>query len=105
MYIYSIRIKESTNMRYKLYKKFFKKIECDYLCLGAANVLVAHKHKLISYNFTGETDRQWSFESPITAIVACGGPSKKDLILIGLKNGTVYKVFLDNSFPVNVFKL
>jgi hypothetical protein len=33
-------------------------------------------------------------------MVSCGGASKRDLILIGLKNGTVLKVFLDNSFPV-----
>lgn len=44
-------------MRYKLYKKFFKKTECDYLCLCASNVLVAHKHKLNSYSFSGEVDR------------------------------------------------
>lgn len=35
---------------------------------------------------------------------ACGGPSKQDLVLVGLENGAVMKVFLDNSFPVLVTK-
>jgi len=44
-------------MRYKLYKKFFKKLEADHLTLCQANVLIASKHKLFSFTFTGETDR------------------------------------------------
>jgi hypothetical protein len=33
-------------------------------------------------------------------MVACGGPSRQDLVLLGLDTGAVFKVFLDNSFPV-----
>ena len=35
----------------------------------------------------------------------CGGGLKKELILVGLENGTIYKVFLDNSFPVLAHKI
>ena len=92
-------------MKYKLYKKFFKKVGCSNFCLCAANILVANQNKLFSYTFTGELDHQWTFESSITSLLACGGASRRDLVLVGLKNGSVLKVFLDNSFPVLIYKL
>ena len=92
-------------MRYKLYKKFYKKIECNILCLCGVNILIGNKNKLISYTFNGEVERQWIFESSITCIKGCGGPSRRDLVLVGLKSGGVYKIYLDNSFPINIYKL
>lgn len=45
-------------------------------------------------------DKTWSFESPITIVSQQGGPLKRELILVGLENGAIYKLFLDNSFPI-----
>jgi hypothetical protein len=38
-------------MKYKLFKKFYKKVECEHLCLCASNVLVGNKSKLMSLTF------------------------------------------------------
>lgn len=50
-------------------------------------------------------DRTWSFEAPISFISIQGGPPKRELVLVGLENGTIYKLFLDNSFPIYIHKV
>lgn len=66
--IYACIIKGEEIMKYKLFKKFTKRIECSWFALSSSNVLVGHLTKLISYNFNGDMDRAWTFESSITAI-------------------------------------
>jgi intraflagellar transport protein 122 len=29
-----------------------------------------------------------------------GGPPRKEGIMVGLKNGNVFKIYLDNAFPI-----
>ena len=44
-------------------------------------------------------------EAQIRYIRALGGPSGREGILVGLKNGQVFKIFIDNSFPISLIKL
>lgn len=43
-------------------------------------------------------------ESPIRYIKVIGGPSTREGILIGLKNGLIMEIFLDNPFPITLLK-
>ena len=45
-------------------------------------------------------EKEWVFESKIKCIKVIGGPAKKENILVGLNNGNVLKIFINNSFPV-----
>jgi intraflagellar transport protein 122 len=40
----------------------------------------------------------------IRYIKVIGGPPKKEGLLVGLKNGNVLKIFIENSFPVVLIK-
>ena len=44
-------------------------------------------------------------ESLIRYIKVVGGPADKEGLLLGLKNGQVLKIFLDNPFPVLLLKV
>ena len=33
------------------------------------------------------------------------GPPKKECLLVGLKNGSVFKIFVDNGFPIPIVKI
>lgn len=44
-------------------------------------------------------------ESPIRYIKVVGGPPGREGLLLGLKNGQVWKIYLDNAFPVNILKV
>lgn len=68
----SVTLAEET-MKYKLFKKFFKKLDATHLTLCSSNVLVANNSKLISLTFTGDIERQWQFDSPINTILHGGG--------------------------------
>ena len=44
-------------------------------------------------------------ESPIRYIKCVGGPPAKEGILVGLRNGHILKIFINNSFPIQLIKL
>lgn len=50
--------------------------------------------------FTGETENEWLFDYPIRYIKNIGGPPGKEGLLLGLKNGQVWEVHLDNLHPL-----
>jgi intraflagellar transport protein 122 len=43
-------------------------------------------------------------EYPVRYIKVIGGPKNKEGILVGLKSGHVFQIFVDSSFPVQLIK-
>lgn len=43
-------------------------------------------------------------DSVITYVKTVSGPPKKESLLVGLKNGTILKIFIDNGFPIPIVK-
>ena len=43
-------------------------------------------------------------DSPIRYLKLVGGPEGHEVVLIGLKNGSVYQVFVNNPFPQFIAK-
>eukprot|EP00466_Bigelowiella_natans_P012811 jgi/Bigna1/68700/fgenesh1_pg.6_\ len=64
--------------------------------------LVQKEKRLQLYDFHGDKIREWVLEATIRYIRAVGGPSGREAILIGLRSGDVYKIFIDNHFPILV---
>ena len=56
--------------------------------------------KLSLMNFNGRIERSWNFDDMIRYIKIIGGPAKEEGLLVGLKNGNIYKIFLNNAFPI-----
>jgi intraflagellar transport protein 122 len=44
-------------------------------------------------------------DSNIRFVKVVSGPPKKECLLVGLKNGSVYKIFVDNGFPIPTVKI
>lgn len=68
-------------------------------------MLFFQEKKLQSVNFQGVKEREWTLDSPVRYIKIVGGPANKEGLLLGLKNGQVSKIFLDNPFPVELLKI
>jgi len=52
----------------------------------------------------GEKIREWTMEYSVRYIKVVGGPPGKECILVGLKSGHVFQIFVDSLFPVLLHK-
>ena len=48
--------------------------------------------------------REWLLESQIRYIKVVDGPPSREGMLVGLRNGQVFKIFIDNPFPILLLK-
>ncbi|XP_046387710.1 intraflagellar transport protein 122 homolog [Ischnura elegans] len=95
----------SSGMHYKVKDKINKKLDCNLLVVSANHLVLCQEKKLQCLNFQGVIEREWEMESLIRYIKMVGGPPNKEGLLVGLKNGQVLKVFLNNAFPVYILKV
>ncbi|CAF1166921.1 unnamed protein product [Rotaria sordida] len=87
------------DMKYKTTFKINKNIECSSMIVTSSYIITCQDKRLHCFNFSGEEIRVWQMDSPIRYLKLIGGPSDYESVLIGLKNGGVYQVFVNNPFP------
>jgi intraflagellar transport protein 122 len=56
------------------------------------------------YDFAGNREREWILDSVIRYIKVVGGASGREGLLVGLKDGQILKIFVDNPFPQLLLK-
>eukprot|EP01116_Phalansterium_solitarium_P016577 TRINITY_DN3872_c0_g3_i3.p1 TRINITY_DN3872_c0_g3~~TRINITY_DN3872_c0_g3_i3.p1 ORF type:complete len:1186 (+),score=383.77 TRINITY_DN3872_c0_g3_i3:201-3758(+) len=103
--IYELAINEETNeMHYKARWKIGKALECNLLVVTSMHIILCQEKRLQLFNFKGEREREWMLESLIRYIKVVGGPPGREGLLVGLKNGLIFKIFIDNPFPIHLIK-
>ncbi|XP_014246043.1 intraflagellar transport protein 122 homolog [Cimex lectularius] len=103
--IYELYLAEAGSMHYKLKERMQIKSECSLLVVCSAHIVICHECTLHSVAFNGLREREWLMESPVRYIRVIGGPHSREGLLVGLANGQVLKVYLDNAFPVELIKI
>ncbi|GBG34100.1 Intraflagellar transport protein 122-like [Hondaea fermentalgiana] len=92
------------DLRYRVRDKIYQKLECNLLVVTSLHVILCHDKKLQMFDFSGRKEKEWSMESMIRYMKVVGGPAGKEGLLVGLKNGVVLRLFVDNPFPIQLIK-
>lgn len=72
--------------------------------MSSHHVIIGKGTKVQLFSLTGELEKEWILEAEITYLCMVGGPSKREHLLVGLKSGEVIKIFINNSFPISLYK-
>ena len=102
--IYAIQPDDPFDMKYKAHKMINKRIDCNNLFVTSQNLVLVFEKKIQLLAFTGILTKEWILESFIRYVKVISGPPKKESLLIGLQNGVVMRIFLDNAFPIPIVK-
>jgi intraflagellar transport protein 122 len=94
-----------SSMHYRVKEKINQKIECNLLVVCTNHLVLCQEKRLQCLNFRGNKEREWIMESLIRYIKVVGGPPEREGLLLGLKNGQILKIFIDNPFPVNLLQI
>uniref|UniRef100_A0A4W2GWS1 Intraflagellar transport protein 122 homolog n=1 Tax=Bos indicus x Bos taurus TaxID=30522 RepID=A0A4W2GWS1_BOBOX len=102
--IYELYSEDSLDMRYRVKEKIARKFECNLLVVCADHIILCQERRLQCLSFSGVKEREWQMESLIRYIKVIGGPPGREGLLVGLKNGQILKIFVDNLFAIVLLK-
>ncbi|KAI9183034.1 hypothetical protein H9P43_003950 [Blastocladiella emersonii ATCC 22665] len=85
---------------YRIRDKIDLALECNLLVIASRHILFCIERTLKMYDFSGKQEREWQLDSMIRYIKVVGGPPGREAVLLGMRDGWTYQVFLDNPFPV-----
>lgn len=94
------REERSNEFKFRLAELMGQKLECNLLVMCSEHLVACQDKKLQCFTFNGTRVREWNLNSNIRYIRSFGGAEGNEVLLAGLKDGMVVKVFLDNLFPV-----
>ncbi|GLD99645.1 hypothetical protein PINS_up008371 [Pythium insidiosum] len=89
----------SYDMHYRVKERIQKDLPCSLLVVTSHHFILCQKQKLQQYDFRGRKEREWVLESLIRYIKVTGGAKGREGLLVGLKDGSVWQLFIDNPFP------
>lgn len=96
---------KSGDMTYFVKEKISRSLQCSLLVCCSEHIVFCSDKKLLSLTMTGEIEREWVVDSQIRYLKVLGGASGNEAMLAGLRNGLILKFFLNNPFPVEVYRI
>ena len=95
---------DSYDMHYRIKERIYQNLPCSLLVVTTNHIILCQERKLQLYDFQGCMVREWVLAAVIRYIKVDGGKSSSEGVLVGLDDGTVLKVYVDNAFPIELIK-
>eukprot|EP00002_Diphylleia_rotans_P020026 TRINITY_DN3881_c0_g1_i4.p1 TRINITY_DN3881_c0_g1~~TRINITY_DN3881_c0_g1_i4.p1 ORF type:complete len:1192 (+),score=257.48 TRINITY_DN3881_c0_g1_i4:236-3811(+) len=102
--IYELSHDDAGELHYRVREKIAKKMDCNLLVVTSNHIILCQEKTLQLFDFQGTREREWSLEAQIRYIKVIGGQPNREGLLVGLKNGQILKVFINNPFPIQLVK-
>ncbi|XP_051950041.1 intraflagellar transport protein 122 homolog [Xyrauchen texanus] len=102
--IYELYSEDSSDMHYRVKEKICKRFECNLLVVCSQHIILCQEKRLQCLSFRAIKEKEWLMESLIRYIKVIGGPRGREGLLVGLKNGAILKIFVDNPFAITLLK-
>ncbi|CAH8492943.1 unnamed protein product [Schistosoma mattheei] len=103
--IYESSSDDMKDMHYRICAKLLQQIHCHYLLIITNHLIICQNNCLSCINFKGIKEREWIVDSPVNCIRVIGGLPNKEGLLLGLKDGQVVQIIVDNTFPIYLTKV
>jgi len=95
---------DSYDMHYRIKERIHQSLPCNLLVVTTSHIILCQERKLQLLDFQGVMVREWILASVIRYIKVDGGKAGSEGVLVGLKDGTILKVYVDNAFPIELIK-
>eukprot|EP00055_Hartaetosiga_balthica_P003201 m.6880 g.6880 ORF g.6880 m.6880 type:complete len:1213 (-) comp2669_c0_seq1:190-3828(-) len=102
--VYEMEQLPSGKLKFRMKSKLRQSLTCNLLVVCSSHIILCHDRRLTSYTFDNTKEREWVTESQIRYIKVIGGPDGREGMLVGLKNGTILEVFVDNGLSIELIK-
>jgi len=103
--LYQFVSNDQCGTTYKQINRIIKQFECNLLVVCSQNIILCQENKLTCLSMEGSKEREWTLEANIRYIKVIGGPVGREGLLLGLKNGQVLQIFVDNPFPIELLRI
>ena len=104
VYVYELFYDDQDGMHYRIKDKIQRHDDCTLMVVTSNHVLFCTGKKIEMISFAGELIHDWNFEAIVRYIKVIGGPKGKEGMLVALKDGHVFKLFIDNPFPISLIQ-
>ncbi|KAK7605351.1 hypothetical protein V9T40_007209 [Parthenolecanium corni] len=102
--VYELNSKESSQMHYQIKAKLNKSFDCSLLVVCNEHLIFCLDNKLMCYTFDNKIVGQWIMDDVVKYMKVVGGSPGQEGLIVGLENGEVLKVYLNNPFPTLLLK-
>ena len=92
-------------MHYRVKDKMSFRSECSSMIVCSNTLILCHNKKLQALSFQGNLEREWLMDSVVRYIKVMGGKVGAEGILLGLANGQIVQIFINNPFPLSIIKM
>ncbi|PIC32819.1 hypothetical protein B9Z55_013017 [Caenorhabditis nigoni] len=87
-------------LKYTLQDTIRKDLNSSLMVVTHGHLVVCNDEKLECYDFKGIRKRTWNMKSIVRYLRVLGGPAHRETLVLGTSDGGVYKIFIDNDYPI-----